>query len=133
MHNIMSRMSTLKKRYFLFAIVLLLVEIMIATFVNDEFVRPYFGDFLVVMLLYCFMRSLTKLTVLQTCLIVLAFSYFVEAMQYLNIVRVLGLQNSKWASIIIGNSFEWSDIIMYTLGIAVILLAENIRKRKAKI
>jgi len=36
---------------------LLLIEILIALFVHDEFIRPYVGDALVVIVLYCECRK----------------------------------------------------------------------------
>ena len=39
------------------SIVLLLLEIFIALFMRDSFVRPFLGDFLVVILLYMIIRS----------------------------------------------------------------------------
>lgn len=36
---------------------LLLLEALIAVFVHDRFVRPYLGDVLVVVLLYCLARA----------------------------------------------------------------------------
>lgn len=37
-------------------ILLLFVEIMIALYVHDSFVRPYLGDVLAVVVVYCFIR-----------------------------------------------------------------------------
>ena len=37
-------------------VVILVVEIIIGIYVRDNFVRPYMGDALVVVLIYCFIR-----------------------------------------------------------------------------
>ncbi|CAN5148937.1 hypothetical protein BH20BAC1_BH20BAC1_28470 [soil metagenome] len=50
-------MLTFRRWYFLSAIVLLITEVLIATFLNDRIIRPFIGDFLVVILLYTFVRS----------------------------------------------------------------------------
>ena len=55
----------------------------------------------------------------------LLFSYFVEVLQYFNIVEKLGLQNSKLARIIIGTNFSWLDMLSYTIGIVLVLLIEK--------
>ena len=78
-------MLTFKKNYFTAAILLFVVEILIAVFVHDNFVRPYFGDVLVVILIYCFIKSFLKLLVLPAVLLVLIFSFSIEFLQYLNI------------------------------------------------
>ncbi len=61
----------------------------------------------------------------KTAVLVLAFSYAVEVLQYYNIVDRLGLQHSKIARIIIGTTFSWADIAAYTLGIMFVLLIEK--------
>ena len=51
-------MSGLRKRYALAFLLLLGVEVVIALFVHDRFVRPYLGDVLVVWVVYAFLRTL---------------------------------------------------------------------------
>ncbi|RVT71725.1 DUF2809 domain-containing protein [Flavobacterium sufflavum] len=118
-------MITFNKNYFGFAVLIFCVEIMIALFVNDNFVRPYFGDVLVVILIYCFLKSFLKLSVLVTALAVLAFSFAIEFLQFLNIVEKLGLEKSKIARTVIGTSFAWTDLLAYIVGIAIVLLTEK--------
>ncbi len=112
------------KIYFILSLLLLLTEIIIAIFIHDQFVRPIIGDFLVVILIYCFIKSFLNLSVIKTAIFVLLFSYVVEILQYFNTVEKLGLQNNNLASIIIGNAFSWIDIIAYTSGIVIIILIE---------
>ncbi|MFM9943812.1 MAG: DUF2809 domain-containing protein [Bacteroidia bacterium] len=114
--------------YFIPAILLLITEVLIALFVHDKFVRPYFGDFLVVILMYCFVRSFLNISGLKVGLGVLLFSYGIETLQYLNFVKQLGFENSRLGNVILGNSFEWVDILAYTLGIVMVLIIE---KRKS--
>jgi hypothetical protein len=113
------------RTYFLLALLLLVVEIFIALFVHDGFVRPYAGDFLVVIFLYCVVRSVTRFTVLQSAVGVLLFAYLIETAQAFQLVKVLQLEHIAAARIIIGNSFEWKDMLAYTLGIAVVLAVEK--------
>lgn len=113
------------KTYFVLTLLLLLTEILIALYVNDNFVRPYVGDFLVVILLYCFARSILNWSVIFTCLTVLIFSFFVEIAQYFQLVKHLQLENHKLARTIIGSSFEWIDLLAYTLGIVFVLVVEK--------
>jgi hypothetical protein len=44
-------------RYLFGFIVLLITEIIIALFINDNIIRPYFGDILVIILMYTFIRG----------------------------------------------------------------------------
>ena len=118
-------MLTLNRKYFLLTIVLFLIEVFIALYVHDNFVRPFFGDFLVVILVYCFIRSFLNISVISASISALLFSYSVEIAQYFNMVEVLGLQKSRLARTVIGTSFAWEDIVAYTLGIVFVILLEK--------
>ncbi|WP_109698207.1 ribosomal maturation YjgA family protein [Chitinophaga deserti] len=116
--------------YFFLTVLIFLVEVLIALYVHDDFVRPYVGDFLVVVLIYCFVRSFLQAGVVPVATGVLIFSYLVETAQYFNIVKLLGLAHSRAANIIIGNYFAWEDIIAYTLGIIATVGVEMFFRRK---
>ena len=113
-------------RYFVLAILILIIEILIAIFVHDSFIRPYIGDLLVVIFIYCFLKSFVSLSTSKAALYVLLFSYFVEALQYFRIVQHLGFQRNDLARIIIGTSFDWKDILMYTIGIVTVVIIESV-------
>ena len=117
-------MLKFNKKYFILNLVLLSLLIYIAMFVNDQFVRPFLGDVLVVGWLYLLVRSFitTKYTTVAHC--VLLFSCVIEIAQFFNLVTVLGLEHIKAARIIIGSTFDWLDIIAYIIGWASILLIE---------
>lgn len=123
-------MSTLQKlkfnKYYLFlTIVLFLIELSIALYIKDNFIRPFGGDVLVVILIYCFLKIFLNERPLKVALIVLAFSFVVEILQYFNVVKLLGLQNNKIASVIIGTSFSWLDLVAYIFGFLIILTMET--------
>jgi len=110
-------MFTFRPWYFLVFLLLLGIEILIALYAHDRFVRPYVGDYLVVILLYAFGRSFLKVSIGRLAIAVLLVSYLVEVLQYLEIMEALGLSKNKTAKTIIGYSFEWLDVLAYTLGI----------------
>ena len=97
----------------------------IATYFNDDFIRPYVGDMLVVILIYCFIRIIipSKLSLLP--LYVFIFALSVEVLQYLQIVKFLGLEDNSLAKIIIGSTFDWKDIICYAVGCILIFTVEK--------
>ena len=113
--------------YLLLAAVIFGLEVLIALFVHDKFVRPYVGDFLVVIFLYCLVRAFLKVSVLQACIWVLLFSYFIEIMQYFDWVTRLGLQDYRLARIVMGVTFEWHDLLAYTLGVMLVYWIEKRR------
>lgn len=112
--------------YFVLALVLFVTEVAIALYIHDKLVRPYMGDVLVVLLIYCFVRSFFAFSVTTTVAAVLLFSFVIETLQYLNLVKVLGLENSRLATTVLGSSFSWEDLVAYTVGATIILLAEKV-------
>ena len=111
----------------------LAIEIIIAKYVHDQIIRPYVGDILVVILIYCFIKSFLDSPVFITALSVLIFSYAVETLQYFHIVTRLGLQDSTIAKTIIGTSFAWVDLMAYTIGfVLIIYLKKKIYSKNLK-
>ncbi|WP_248282164.1 ribosomal maturation YjgA family protein [Mucilaginibacter robiniae] len=97
---------------------------------HDSIVRPYGGDFLVVIMLYCIVKSFSKTKPYSTGMAILVFAYVVEVSQYFHLVNRLGLQQSSLAKVIIGTSFAWTDLLAYTLGMCLTLLVERRRTRR---
>lgn len=117
-----------KLYYFVWSIFLFLTEIYIALYVQDDFIRPYIGDTLVVILLYSIVKSFFLVPILTASASVLLFSFGIEILQYFKIVEILGLQSSKLARTVIGTSFAWADLLAYSLGFIMILCCEQLLK-----
>lgn len=115
---------TFNKTYFALAVFLFIVEVFIGVYVKDKFIRPYGGDFLVVILLYFLVKAFFNISVFRAALYVLIFSFAVEFAQYFKIVEILGLQDIKLARIIIGTSYANEDLVAYFLGIVTVLAGE---------
>lgn len=113
-----------QKNYAIRAVILLILELLIALFVHDSIVRPYIGDALVVLLLYWLVRSFVRTSVQKAALAVLVFSYLVEGLQAVHLIHLLDWEQSLAARLILGHSFDWMDMLMYTIGYAFILLSE---------
>ena len=110
-------------------ILLLFVEIMIALYVHDSFVRPYLGDVLAVVVVYCFIRIFITGRVGVLPLGVFFFAACVEVMQYFQLVETLGITN-RVARVVLGSTFDWADIVCYVVGYAFIILFERLFQRK---
>ncbi len=115
---------TFKPVYFILFLALLIIEIFIALFVRDAFVRPYVGDFLVVIMVYCFLRAFIRVRVIKAAMAVLIFAFTVEAIQYLRMLEKTIFIHSPAARIIVGTHFEWFDMLAYTAGIVLVLILE---------
>lgn len=123
----MKNLWTFNLKNFIIAIAIFIIEVLIALYIHDNFIRPFFGDFLVVILLYYLVKSLLNLSIKITAILVLIFSYIVEFLQYFKFVEIIGLQEYKLARIVIGTSFSWYDIIAYTCGIIFVYWIEHKR------
>lgn len=123
-------MLTFKRNYFILTVLLFIIEVLIALYVRDRIIRPYGGDVLVVILIYCFIRTFFKWPVVPVAIGTLLFAFLVETLQYFKIIEILGLQDSKFFRIIIGTDFAWADMLSYTIGIAIVLLAEKLPLQK---
>lgn len=118
------------KTYFILASLIFIIEVLIALFLHDRFIRPYVGDVLVVILMYCFIKSFFPWPINLTAISVLLFSFLIEWLQSINFVTKIGLAHSTLANTILGNSFAWLDILAYTVGIIIVLVVEKYRERK---
>ena len=102
-------------RYALVFLLLLAEEIYIGVFVHDRFVRPYVGDFLVVVLLYFLVRIFCIRKPVYLSVWILLFAIFVEITQIFPLVDLLGIKN-HFLRVIMGTSFAWADMLAYLLG-----------------
>ena len=85
-----------------------------------------------VILIYCFVKSFWNTQLVPTVICVLIFAYVVEISQYFHLINIIGLQNSKAARMIMGTSFSWTDMLMYTLGMIVVWIFEMVFTTKQK-
>ncbi|MFS4493731.1 DUF2809 domain-containing protein [Maribacter sp. 2308TA10-17] len=113
------------KNYFLFFILLFLTEVAIAYYLKSGFIRHTFGDFLVVILLYCLFKSFINANSVLVGLITLVIAYTIEFLQLTNFLEMLGLKGNVWANLVFGNSFSIQDLVAYTIGVLVVILLEN--------
>lgn len=112
-----------RKYAFLF-LILLLTEVFIALYVKNTFIRGHFGDFLVVILVYCFWMSFFNTDKKKTIIGVVFFAIGVEVLQALELVKLLNLENNRVASVVLGSHFDWFDILAYILGGGFVYLIE---------
>lgn len=127
----MKKMIT-KKRigYALATVSIFLTELLIALFVQDNFIRPYVGDMLVVVLIYTCVRIILPEKPRLLPFYVFLFAALVEGLQRINIVELLGLSDNRFFSVLIGTTFDWKDIACYGVGCVLCGLWEVLLWRK---
>lgn len=119
-----------RKKYLILSSILFGIEVVIALFFKDSFIRPLVGDYLVAILLYCLARTLvSSWNTNQAAIAVLLFAYLVEFLQWLNLLKLLGLKRNLFTDLLLGSTFDWGDILAYTLGIITVLILEKIAAR----
>ena len=105
--------------YAVAAVTLFVVEVLIALFVHDGFVRPYVGDVLVVLLVHCTVLAVFDLPVRPTALGTLAFAYAVEGAQLAGVGD--RLDGHPILQTVVGTTFQGGDLVAYAVGALVAL------------
>ncbi|MBT8266312.1 MAG: DUF2809 domain-containing protein [Bacteroidia bacterium] len=111
--------------YFLLFLTLFVIEACIAIFLKDGFIRHTFGDFLVVILIYCFIRSFIVIHPITLAIIVLCLAFCVEYSQYFNLLERLGWENNTIAKLVLGSTYHMGDLLAYVFGIALVIIVET--------
>lgn len=119
-------MGTLKfsYAYLLATLAVLLLEIIIALYVRDPFIRPYVGDTLAVILVYCFFKIGIRSHKLSLTILALCIAFCIEGLQATNFIEMIGLEDNAFAKVILGTSFSWGDMLAYIAGALLIFIFE---------
>jgi hypothetical protein len=128
----MTSTRTFYPRYFNVALVIFVMEVLIALYVKDKFIRPYVGDVLVVIMIYCFIRAYVDASAIKVSAFVLTFAVTLEILQYFKLIDLIGLRHNKLARIVIGTKFEWLDLVAYVVGTAIVIVVERIKDRRKR-
>ena len=85
----------MKKRifYIISFLVIFCMEVLIALYVRDRFIRPYVGDMLVVVLVYSFVRIFLPTGIPRMPFYVFLFACLVEVLQYFRLVETVFYQS----------------------------------------
>jgi hypothetical protein len=117
--------------YLAIAVALFAIEVQIALFVRDGFVRPYVGDVLAIGFVYATLRALTPLSFVQALALTLAIALAIELAQALGLLGALGLASNQLARIVLGGVFDWHDLAAYAVGGAIVAALETMTARRA--
>lgn len=112
-------------------VIILAIEIYIAIFIKGGFIRHYIGDVLATAMLYAFGRAIFRVAPINLAICVFVISLFIEALQYLKFLEILGVKSST-LRIIFGGTFDWTDIICYLAGCILAYMFENLSMQKSK-
>lgn len=121
-----------RKLYFLFIIITMVLGLMSRRVSFLPYViEVYSGDVLWALMIFFIVGFIfnekDKRMVACTAL---GFSYFIELSQLYHSPWIDNLRNTTLGALILGHGFLWSDILCYTIGVALGLIIENFIKRK---
>lgn len=123
-------MNSKRIKYFIGFIITFFIEVLIAIYAHDNFIRPYIGDILAIICVYLFARSVFPIKFKYLSLYILILAIFVEVLQYFNLSQII-TANNKVIKILLGATFDIKDIICYVIGYIIILIIEKLcRKEK---
>ncbi len=122
-------------KYIALFIVLFAIEVIIATYIHDNFIRPYLGDTIVIVLIYAFVMGFfsvghTLSSKIRVAFYVLLFAFIIEGLQASSFIYKIGLGDQKWAQVILGTSFSWWDMLAYIAGFIAIVSVEWLLDKK---
>jgi len=124
-------MENCGRRFYLVAtVVLIAAEVFIALYVHDQFIRPYMGDVLVVMVLYCFVRIWFPEGWKRLPFYIFLFAAGVEVLQYFRLVELLKIEENTFLRILIGSVFDLKDILCYGIGCVLLGVFQSSVDRK---
>lgn len=115
--------------YAALAAIVLIVEIGIALFVRDRWIRPHGGDVLAVILVYLAVRAVTRWSVGTSVAVALGVAVAVELGQYIGILRYIGLDHVPAVRVIMGTGFDPADFVSYGIGGLIVMVVERLRRR----
>lgn len=125
-------MSKVKMRLLYAAafVVLLCIEVCIALFVHDSFVRPYIGDVLVVVVVYCAARIVFPCRFWLMSAAVFLFAAVVELVQLTPLSSLF--PEGGFIATVLGSTFDLKDLLCYAVGSVLCLLWDIFVVRKCK-
>ena len=110
-------------------LIILVIEVLVALFIRDRFIRPYIGDVLVVALVYFFLRIFIPEKYPWLPAVVFVFAAAVEFSQYLSLADKLGITNPVLRTVL-GSVYDTMDIICYGVGCAFLGAYEWVRRKR---
>jgi len=107
------------------ALALLMVELLIAIFVKDGFIRPYLGDVLAVILVFMAIRAVFAAGEWTAAGIALSIAVIIEFGQLIGILNILGLAHHQWLRVVIGTGFDVKDLLAYAIGALIAVVVDR--------
>ena len=122
-----NRTVTKRLYYLIKFIVLMVIEVLIAVYVHDSFIRPYVGDILVMGVLYTLIRVIIPERFPYLPYLLFAFATIIEILQYFDFASILDFMDSMILRIVLGATFDLKDILCYAIGTFLIVIINHMK------
>jgi len=116
---------TFRSGHAIAALALIMVELLIAIFVKDGFIRPYLGDVLAVILVFMAIRAVFAAGEWTAAGIALSIAVIIEFGQLIGILNILGLAHHQWLRVVIGTGFDVKDLLAYAIGALIAVVVDR--------
>ncbi len=119
--------------YIIFIVIIICFGFFSRTFSSalPSFISAYSGDVLWALMVFLLVGILfPKKSTKTNIIIAILIAFSVEFSQLYHIQWLDGVRSTKFGRLILGNTFLWSDIICYTIGIAIGGFLEKIFLKK---
>ena len=110
--------------YAVLFVLLMLIDIYIAAFVTNVFVRSYLGDVFITLLICFFVQAVIPKKINFLSIWVFLFALAVEIGQYFDVVKLLGLDDYKLISVWFGRCYSFYDVICYAVGCLIFVVVD---------
>ena len=118
--------------YAVLFVLLMLIEIYIAAFVTNVFVRSYLGDVFITLLICFFVQAVIPKKISLLPIWVFLFALAVEIGQYFDVVKLLGLDDYKLISVWFGRCYSFYDVICYAVGCLIFVVVDFLLLKRFK-
>lgn len=116
-------------KYLGVGLLIFLVEIFIALKIDDQLIRPYIGDILVVILIYVMIKGIKSKPTKRLPIYIFVFAVVIEISQLFNLISIFGLAQNQLAKVVFGSTFDLKDILMYGIGCLLLLEWERLLRK----
>ena len=93
-------------------------------FADNQFIRGFAGDIVVISLLYFFIKSLYNFHPLKLAIFIFFLACTIEFFQYLTLINILGLEKNFLAQLILGAVFDPADLLAYGIGAVTVYMID---------
>ncbi|WP_196893486.1 ribosomal maturation YjgA family protein [Aureivirga marina] len=112
--------------YFILAVFTIFLGLSSRMSFMPMFVITYFGDALYAVLIYFGIRFILVEKSLKTAFLgSLFFCFFIELFQLYKATWIVEIRQTRIGSLILGQGFLWSDLLLYTIGICFIFFLDR--------